>query len=110
MATSEHPPLTPCRIAVALILSLVAGFVDVFGYLVLSGVYTATMSGNTVLIAVHAAAGEMATALLHAATIAAFLLGLLASSIGIEIGLRRRITRVLALALVIEAACLDDAA
>jgi uncharacterized membrane protein YoaK (UPF0700 family) len=106
MATSEHPPLTRRRIAVALILSLVAGFVDVFSYLVLSGVYTATMSGNTVLIAVHGAAGQVATAWLYATTIAAFVIGLMVSSIAIEIGLRHGISRVLALALTLEAACL----
>ena len=106
MATPEHPPLTRRRIAVAVILSLVAGFVDVFSFLVLSGVYTATMSGNTVLIAVHAAAGEVATAWLHATTIAAFVSGLMVSSIAIEIGLRRGVARVLALALTLEATCL----
>jgi uncharacterized membrane protein YoaK (UPF0700 family) len=106
MATPEHPPLTRRRIAVAVVLSLVAGFVDVFSFLVLSGIYTATMSGNTVLIAVHGGAGQLATAWLHATTIAAFVIGLMVSSIAIEIGLRHGIARVLALALTLEATCL----
>ncbi len=54
MAKSNRPPLTAHRAAFALALAAVGGFVDVFGYLALSHVFTATMSGNTVLIAVHA--------------------------------------------------------
>jgi uncharacterized membrane protein YoaK (UPF0700 family) len=103
---ADHPPLTLRRIAVGAALTAVGGFVDCFSYLTLSRVYTATMSGNTVLIAVHGGDGETSAALVHAYTVGAFVLGLLASSIGIELGLRRGVRRVLALALAVEAACL----
>ncbi len=102
----HDPPLTACRVIVGTALTGVGGFVDCFSYLTLSRVYTATMSGNTVLIAVHGGNGEVSAALIHAYTVGAFVLGLLASSIGIELGLRRGIRRVLALALGAEAACL----
>lgn len=104
MAASDHPPLTARRVAVGMALTLVGGFVDAFSYITLSNVYTATMSGNTVLIAVHS--GESARALLYAYTVGVFLLGLLVSAVAIELGLRRGLRRVLAVTLAIEAACL----
>lgn len=105
-ASPQHPPLTAGRIAVGTVLTAVGGYVDCFGYLTLSRVYTAQMSGNTVLIAVHGGHGETASALVHAYTIGVFMLGLLVSSLGIELGLRRGMRRVLAIALAIETACL----
>jgi uncharacterized membrane protein YoaK (UPF0700 family) len=103
---ADHPPLTVRRVFVGTALTAVGGFVDCFSYLTLSSVYTATMSGNTVLVAVHGGKGETSTALLHLYTIGVFLLGLLASASAIEFGLRRGFRRVLAVALAIEAACL----
>jgi uncharacterized membrane protein YoaK (UPF0700 family) len=79
-------------VVVAVSLTLAAGFVDAFGFLTLSGVYTANMSGNTVLIGVHALT-DRANALLHAFTIAMFVVGLVTSGVIIEAGLRRRIRR-----------------
>ncbi len=103
---ADQPPSSPRRIVAALGLSVVAGFVDAFSYLTLSNVYTATMSGNTVLIAVHGTAGETPAALLHAFTIGVFVLGLLVSAVAIELGQRCGVRRVFAMALAIEAACL----
>ena len=103
---ADPPPSSPRRIAAAIVLSIVAGFVDAFSYLTLSNVYTATMSGNTVLIAVHGATGKTPAALVHAFTIGVFVLGLLVSSVAIELGLRHGFRRVLAMALALEAACL----
>jgi uncharacterized membrane protein YoaK (UPF0700 family) len=87
----------------ALCLTFGAGFVDAFGYLTLSNVYTANLSGNTVLIAVKSATGQGPAALLHAYTIGMFLIGLLASGILIEIAIRQRFRRVLAAAMALEA-------
>src|SRR5690349_15997857 len=101
---ADHPNLTTRRVLVGTALTSVGGFVDCFSYLTLSRVYTATMSGNTVLIAVHGGRGEPNQALLHAYTVGIFVIGLLVSSIGIELGLRRGIRRVLAMALLIEVA------
>jgi uncharacterized membrane protein YoaK (UPF0700 family) len=106
MPASDHPPLTPRRVLAALALTGVGGFVDAFSYMVLSHVYTATMSGNTVLIAVDRAAGDTSSAILHAYTVGVFVVGLLLSAGAIELGLRRGVRRVLAVALAIEAACL----
>ncbi len=106
MAKNDRPPLTAYRAAFALALAAVGGFVDVFGYLSLNHVFTATMSGNTVLIAVHAEAGDRSAALLHAYAVAMFVAGLLVSGVAIELGLRYRFRRILAVALAVEAGCL----
>jgi uncharacterized membrane protein YoaK (UPF0700 family) len=105
-AQQHHPPLTAPRVAVGTALTAVAGYVDCFGYLTLSRVYTAQMSGNTVLIAVHGGAGETSSALVHAYTVAVFVFGLLVSGVAIELGLRRGMRRVLAMALAVETGCL----
>lgn len=106
MPASDHPPLTPRRVLAALALTGVGGFVDAFSYMVLSHVYTATMSGNTVLVVVDRAAGDTSSAILHAYTVGVFVVGLMLSAGAIEFGLRRGVRRVLAIALAIEAACL----
>ena len=106
VSMADTPPLTARRVFVGTVLTAVGGFVDCFSFLTLGSVYAATMSGNTVLIAVHAGKGETSSALLHAYMVGVFLLGLLVSAGAIELGLRRGLRRVLALALAIEAACL----
>jgi uncharacterized membrane protein YoaK (UPF0700 family) len=72
----------------------------------LNHVFTATMSGNTVLIAVDGAAGRSGSAFLHASAVGIFVLGLLSSSVAIELALRRGIRNVLAIALGAETLCL----
>lgn len=103
---ADTPPLTARRVLVGTALTAVGGFVDCFSFLTLGNVFAATMSGNTVLIAVNAGKGETSSALLHVYAIGVFVLGLLVSAGAIELGLRRGFRRVLALALAIEAACL----
>lgn len=94
------------RPLVAIALTWAAGYVDAFGYLLLGGVYTATMSGNTVLIGVHGIAGDHRTAFLHALTVGAFVLGLVVSGAVIKLGQRRGVRRTLAFAMGLEALCL----
>lgn len=64
------------------------------------------MSGNAVLAAVHAAAGDRGAALLQLFTIGMFLAGLVLSGITIEAARRARIRRLLAAAMLVEAALL----
>jgi uncharacterized membrane protein YoaK (UPF0700 family) len=89
-------------VAVAVALTVSAGYVDAFGFLTLGGVYTANMSGNTILVGVYPFAGEDSAAL-HAFTIGMFVLGLIASGVVIEAGRRSGIRRSFALAMAIEA-------
>lgn len=102
MANSEISPPSLGHAAIALALVGVAGFVDALSWLALHQ-FTAQMSGNTVLLAVHGAAGRTDQALLQLCTIGTFLFGLLVSAIVIEIGLRRHLRRLLAAAMALEA-------
>ena len=56
-------------------LCLVAGYVDAIGYTMLGGVFAANMTGNTVLLAIAASAGDAKRAAAYATTLAAFLAG-----------------------------------
>jgi uncharacterized membrane protein YoaK (UPF0700 family) len=94
------------RATIATTLAAVAGFVDTAGFLTLDHVYTANMSGNTVQVGVEAFADTGGSAALHAYTIAMFLVGLFASGIMIEIGLRHRFRRIFAAAMMLEVICL----
>lgn len=97
---------SPWRSLVALALTWAAGFVDALGYLLLNGIYAGNMSGNTVLIGVHAVDGDWRSASLHAATVGAFLVGLTLGGIAIRLLMNRGLRRVLAVAMALELACL----
>ena len=95
---------TPAKhAAIATILAAVAGFVDTAGFLTLSHVYTANMSGNTVQVGVEALGDTGGSPILHAYTVGMFLFGLFASGIMIEIGLRRGFRRIFAATMMLEA-------
>jgi uncharacterized membrane protein YoaK (UPF0700 family) len=89
------------RTALAVLLTWIAGYVDAIGWLNLHHVYTAQMSGNVILLAVHFAAGEKAASLPGDAVLS-FFLGLVISGSVIEIGMRRHIRRIFVAALAVE--------
>jgi uncharacterized membrane protein YoaK (UPF0700 family) len=98
--------MEPAKTAVAVVLTFVAGYVDALGWLSLNRVFTAQMSGNAVLLAVHLAAGEQAHAWLQADAMAGFFAGLVIGGSVIEIGMRRRMRRIFVVALAVEFALL----
>lgn len=97
---------SPRRVTAAVALTFAAGLVDGYGYLALSKVYIANMSGNTVQLALKAVAGDGRAALVHGFTVAMFMVGLLVGGALIETGLRQRMRRVVAMALALELAAL----
>jgi uncharacterized membrane protein YoaK (UPF0700 family) len=99
---SQDDKLEFTKTTVAVALTFIAGYVDSLGWLSLDRVFTAQMSGNAVLLAIHIAAGESRRAWLQADSIAAFSLGLVVSGSVIEIGMRRQMRRIFAVALGIE--------
>jgi uncharacterized membrane protein YoaK (UPF0700 family) len=88
---------------VALVLTGVAGFVDVFGYLFVYGIYVAHMSGNTVAAARHMVDLEWYGFLRNAWPIAAFIAGLIIGGIIFEAQTRGRIRLPVASTLLLEA-------
>ncbi|EWY36983.1 hypothetical protein N825_21990 [Skermanella stibiiresistens SB22] len=59
----------------AVILAWISGFVDAVGYVLLDHIFTANMTGNTVLLGIDLAEGNWTEATRHAATIPLFILG-----------------------------------
>ena len=74
------------RDVMLLALTLSAGYVDVIGYLVLGGVFTANMTGNTVLLGLHLSQAQGAAVLRSTAALAGFGAGLLIGALVVERG------------------------
>ncbi|MFO1062072.1 MAG: DUF1275 family protein [Dongiaceae bacterium] len=89
----------------AVLLCLAAGYADAFGYLRLGGIFTANMTGNSVLLAIAAARGEAGQAAACGLVLAAFLAGAL-----LAVLLRRRLADRRAPALLLAALLLAAAA
>jgi uncharacterized membrane protein YoaK (UPF0700 family) len=91
---------------VALILTAVAGFVDVFGYVFIYGVYVAHMTGNTVATARHLVDLQFYGLLRHSWPIVAFVLGLIIGAFILDAQLRRSVPVPVSLPLLLEAVLL----
>jgi uncharacterized membrane protein YoaK (UPF0700 family) len=74
---------------VAIVLSAVAGYVDALGWMLLSNVYVANMSGNTIALGRELARGQLADAAARFWPIVTFMLGLFVSELVYEFARRR---------------------
>src|SRR5690242_6922412 len=81
---AEMPLVALQTTPVALLLSLVAGYIDIVGYLSIYQVYTAHMSGNTAAMAKHIYAMEWAGLARHGWPVLAFVAGLIFGSVLFE--------------------------
>jgi uncharacterized membrane protein YoaK (UPF0700 family) len=91
------------KAAVALLLTFVAGYVDIVGYLALYQVFTANMTGNTVHFAHNIVFSNWPDAILAGSMIAAFLAGSIVGRAILEAGARSGIRRIASPMLLIEA-------
>jgi len=80
----------------------VAGCVDAVGYLVLSHVFTAHMSGNSVGFGAALGSGDWTEAFRRGFPIPLFVIGVATGGAIIEVGARRGLRRTMSLVLVIE--------
>ncbi len=85
----------------ATLLTIVAGLADAVGYITMGGVFTANMTGNTVLAGIAAAAHNYVQTWHHLAPLVAFFLGAMFAR------LLLRLTRASTSALLLEAALLS---
>lgn len=104
--SSPRPLTVPEKATVAVTVSWVAGFVDTTGYLRLSHVLTANMSGNTVRVSIGAAALDWNVAAQRLWPLLAFVVGLIVSATIHEAGSRRGWIATSAIVFVAEAALL----
>jgi uncharacterized membrane protein YoaK (UPF0700 family) len=86
------PPRGRVR-ALTAVLGVVAGFGDAVGFLVLFGVFTAHMSGNTTHFGVSLAEGEWTDAVVRFFPIPMFVLAIALGTAAIEVARRRGVTR-----------------
>lgn len=91
------------KAAVALMLTFVAGYVDIVSFLALYQVFTANMTGNTVHFASNLMQSKWADALLAGSVMLAFLAGSIVGRAIIEAGARNGIRRVASATLFTEA-------
>jgi uncharacterized membrane protein YoaK (UPF0700 family) len=87
-------------------LTWVAGFVDAVGYLALSHIYAANMSGNSVALAIDSARANWRQAFTHGCPLLAFLPGLIAGAMLVGFCRRAGVKAALSPALLVEAALL----
>lgn len=86
----------------AVVLTLVAGYVDAIGFLRLGGVYVANMSGNSVSVGIHAAHGSWSTVAERLLTIGMYVLSLLLTRMVVDAALERGFRRIVACCLLLE--------
>ncbi len=82
------------RAAVALSLTLVGGFADAVGYIALFHIFTANMSGNSVQVGIASGQASPGAIARPACAIASYVLGLVATRVGIEAAGRHGIQRI----------------
>ncbi len=92
--------------AVALTLTLVAGYVDIIGYLSLYHVFTAHMTGTTVHVGHSLANRDWPSAATAGAALAGFVIGSIVGRVLIELGGRIRVRAIASVTLALEAALL----
>ncbi len=103
---SIKPITDPIKSAIALLLTFVAGSVDVIGYLTLHHVFTAHVSGTTAHLGIDISSKRWDEAAIAASVVAAFVFGSILGRVIIEIGTQIHFRRVASITLAIEAALL----
>lgn len=94
------------KAALAVTLTWVAGFVDVVGYVLFRGIYTANMSGNTIDLGRTLPSATIGPMLRHLSAILFFVAGMVAGRMVIDFAARRNTRAVASVTLAIEAAML----
>lgn len=103
MPVRGKPQSNPSKSTVALLLTFVAGSVDVIGFLTLHHVFTAHVSGTTAHLGIDLACHEWNEAAIAATVVAAFLLGSVVGRVIIEIGAQVSFRKIASVTLAIEA-------
>jgi uncharacterized membrane protein YoaK (UPF0700 family) len=106
MEKGSKPLPNASKSAVALLLTFVAGSVDVIGFLTLHHVFTAHVTGATAHLGIDLASHQWTEAAIAASVIAAFVFGSVAGRVVIEIAAHARFRRIASVTLAIEASLL----
>ena len=102
-ATRRTAPLpNPNKCSVALLLTFVAGSVDVIGYLTIQQVFTAHVSGLTAHLGIDLTGRDWSKVVIGASVIAAFLVGSISGRVIIELAAQARFKRIASVTLGLE--------
>jgi uncharacterized membrane protein YoaK (UPF0700 family) len=91
------------KIAVALSLTMVGGFVDAVGYIALFEVFTANMSGNSVHVGIYLAKQSWMELLRPLCAIVSYVVGMALTRIAVEVAGRAGLRRIASFTLTLEA-------
>src|SRR5581483_2247168 len=108
MPIHRNPGSSRTKLVVAVLLTIVAGQVDVAGFVIFWNTFTAHMTGNTVHFAMSLVARHWADAAKAGIVIPVFLLGSIIGRSLIEFAVRRKFKRAASLVLLLEAAALSE--
>jgi uncharacterized membrane protein YoaK (UPF0700 family) len=93
-------------IAVPVLLTWIAGFVDAVGFIALGHIYTANMSGNSIAVGIRTFYNDWPEALIRLWPVLLYASGLLVCRLLLEFGARREIKRIATLTIALEIALL----
>jgi len=91
------------KVAIALSLTGIGGFVDAVGYIALFQIFTANMSGNSVHVGMYLGQFDFSQLLRPACAIAAYVTGVVLTRITVQVAARREIRRIASFTLAVEA-------
>ncbi len=103
---ARQPTFSPTIALLAIVLTILAGYVDAIGYLSLGHVYVANMSGNSIAVGIHASRFEPWEVWRFAWPILSFAFGLLLSRVVVSWGVYRKWRSLAAPAIALEALAL----
>ncbi len=91
------------KIAIALCLTCVGGYIDAVGYVALFQVFTANMSGNSVHVGIYLGRQDWSDLLRPLCAIVSYVVGMTLTRITVQIAGRRGIKRIASITLAVEA-------
>lgn len=104
MAASQSLIHNKLKAAMALLLTFVAGFVDIVGYLAVYHLFTANMTGTTVHLGHDLVTGHRIAAIIALSVLVAFVLGSIGGRALIEVGARMHVRSIASITIAVEAA------
>ncbi len=94
---------TADKLATALLLTSVGGFVDAVGYISLFQIFTANMSGNSIHVGIFVADFDIAELSRPACAIVSYVVGIILTRITLEVARRAGVRKIASLTLTVEA-------
>lgn len=94
------------KVATALSLTAIGGFVDAVGYIALFQIFTANMSGNSIHIGMYLGHGDWANLLRPLCAVISYVVGMALTRIALEAAARGHVRRIASLTFAVEAVLL----